>query len=181
MNGWGVTFHHRRWTMMDCHIESCRVQPRQVDGSQYSFTSVFSEAFLLGAPVTLSQDFMCFWILLHLIVTCCRYSKSRFFARPQAELCLYCCCVNNGTNRFSLKRAFDWWSYCLFGQIWPSDENLAVGWICKPLTAVIWPPFWPESIGKSRPMRPTIRSINRAAQGLFKTPLIVLIEHLGEK
>ena len=105
MNGWGVTFHHRRWTMMDCHIESCRVQLRQVDGSHYSFTSVFSEAFCLDAPehchrILCVFGFYCTW-LSHVVAAL----KVAFFARPQAELCLYCCCVNNGTNRFSLKRA----------------------------------------------------------------------------
>eukprot|EP00985_Skeletonema_marinoi_P004333 scaffold1895_cov77-Skeletonema_marinoi.AAC.1 len=34
---------------------------------------------------------------------------------------------------------------------------------------------------KSRPMRLTIRPIDRAAQGLSKTPLIIVIGRLGEE
>ena len=36
-------------------------------------------------------------------------------ARPNCVYCWFSVCYKDGTNRFSLKRAFDWWSY---HQIW---------------------------------------------------------------
>ena len=63
-----------------------------------------------------------FWILLQSTHHVSSARQEVSFARPLAELRLYCW-VYNGTNRFTLKRRFQWWSYRQYWLFWPLLEN----------------------------------------------------------
>ena len=73
--------------------------------------------------------------------------RRSLFREALGRSCESFCCVNNGTNRCSLKRAFQWLSYCIFVKFGPLLENSGC-WLDLQAADGYLTPFLTGLIGK---------------------------------